>query len=321
MSLRRWLLGVALRGSSEHSSPRLHAGRSMVRGEMKSSVVLLCALLIVRVSFAGELPHAVRIQASDISQGGVAAIRVDGADLAGMRGFLHDREIPFFPAHDGSYFALVGIDLEEKSGPREIRIQGQDKTGKPWEARATFNVKKKSFPQEKISVSTEFDRFDEATRKRIEQEQEQMVRLWMVTSQKRLWEERFLPPIAAVITSPFGLRRVVNGLARAPHGGVDLKAPLGTEVIASNHGRVILRDDFFFSGKSLVLDHGGGLYTMYFHLQDFAVEKGVQVRKGDLIAWTGMTGRVTGPHLHWGARLNGARIDPFGLLEIAGEKP
>jgi murein DD-endopeptidase MepM/ murein hydrolase activator NlpD len=289
---------------------------------MKSSIWFLCAFLLTRVCFAGELPHAVRIKAADIFQGGVAAIRVDGADLAGMRGLLHDREIPFFSAHDGSYFALVGIDLEEKSGPREIRIQGQDKAGKPWEGRATFNVKEKAFPREEISVSPGFDRIDEATRKRIEKEQEQMVRLWMVTSQKRLWEDRFLPPIAAVITtSPFGLRRVVNGLPRTPHGGVDLKAPLGTEVIAPNHGRVILRDDFFFSGKSLVLDHGGGLYTMYFHLQDFAVEKGVQVRKGDLIAWTGMTGRITGPHLHWGARINGARIDPFGLLDIAGEKP
>ena len=294
---------------------------SKKKSEMKSSVAFFCAFLIVPVSLAAELPGVVRIRASDIFQGGVAAIRVDGEDLVGVRGLLHDREIPFFPGHDGSYFALVGIDLEEQHGPREIRIQGQDNAGKSWEGRATFNVKKKSFPQEKISVSTEFDRFDEATRKRIEQEQEQMVHLWTVTSQKRLWEERFLPPIAAVITSPFGLRRIVNGLPRAPHGGVDLKAPLGTQVVAPNHGRVILRDDFFFSGKSLVLDHGGGLYTMYFHLQDFAVEKGIQVRKGDLIGWTGMTGRVTGPHLHWGARLNGARVDPFGLLEIPGESP
>jgi murein DD-endopeptidase MepM/ murein hydrolase activator NlpD len=95
---------------------------------------------------------------------------------------------------------------------------------------------------------------------------------------------------------------------------VDLKAGIGAEIRASNHGRVVLREEFYFSGKSLVLDHGGGLYTMYFHLDDFRVEPDALVRKGSVIGTAGMTGRVTGPHLHWGARLNGARVDPLALL-------
>ncbi|MBI3059358.1 MAG: M23 family metallopeptidase [Deltaproteobacteria bacterium] len=134
-----------------------------------------------------------------------------------------------------------------------------------------------------------------------------------------MWDGRFVAPVSGGITSPFGLRRVVNGWPRSPHGGVDLKAASGTEILAANHGRVVLREEFFFSGKSLVLDHGGGLYTMYFHLADFRVEKDSQVRKGDLIGWAGKTGRVTGPHLHWGVRLNGARVDPFELLEATGD--
>jgi predicted outer membrane repeat protein len=94
---------------------------------------------------------------------------------------------------------------------------------------------------------------------------------------------------------------------------------MGSEVFASNHGRVVLLGDFFFSGNSVVLDHGGALYTVYFHLSELKVETGSSVRKGELIGLAGMTGRVTGPHLHWGARLNGARIDPFELIKkVAG---
>jgi murein DD-endopeptidase MepM/ murein hydrolase activator NlpD len=224
--------------------------------------------------------------------------------------------LPFFLHGEGSYITLVGVDLEEKPGAKEVRIQARDKAGKGSLGRAAFAIKEKPFPQEKISVAPGFDRIDEATQKRIDKERYQMARLWNAVSPTRLWERGFLAPISSEVTSPFGFRRVVNGLPRAPHTGVDLKAALGTEVIATNHGRVVLREDFFFNGKSLVLDHGAGLYTMYFHLQNFAVEEGAMVRKGEVIGWTGMSGRVTGPHLHWGARLNGARIDPFGLLAV-----
>jgi murein DD-endopeptidase MepM/ murein hydrolase activator NlpD len=106
----------------------------------------------------------------------------------------------------------------------------------------------------------------------------------------------------------------------APHSGTDLSAPAGTEVVATNHGRVVLVGNFFFAGGSVVLDHGGGLHTMYFHLSEFKVEEGVMVRKGDVIALSGMTGRVTGPHLHWGARSSGARVDPLQLIEKLGGK-
>ncbi|HEV8342431.1 MAG TPA: M23 family metallopeptidase [Candidatus Binatia bacterium] len=280
------------------------------------AAALLSVLVLVRISLAADFPWTVSVRAYEVFQGGVAEIRIEGKDLLGVRGFWADRELPFFLEKEGSCITLIGVDLEEKPGAKEIRVQARDKVGKEWVGRVAFAIKEKPFPQEKISVSPGFDRIDEATQKRIEKERRQMAQLWNSASPTRLWEKGFLTPIASEITSPFGFRRIVNGLPRAPHTGVDLKAALGTEVIATNHGRVVLRQDFFFNGKSLVLDHGAGLYTMYFHLQNFAVEEGAQVRKGELIGWTGMTGRVTGPHLHWGARLNGARIDPFELLAV-----
>jgi len=114
--------------------------------------------------------------------------------------------------------------------------------------------------------------------------------------------------------SSFGFRRIINGTPRAPHSGTDLSAPTGTEVVAANHGRVVLVGNFFFAGGSVVIDHGGGLFTMYFHLSEFKVEEGATVKSGELIALSGSSGRVTGPHLHWGARLANARIDPLELL-------
>ncbi len=147
-----------------------------------------------------------------------------------------------------------------------------------------------------------------------------MTRLWSITSEQRWWEAPFVAPVPGAITSPFGLRRVINGSPRSPHSGVDLRAAEGVDIVATNHARVGRVDDFSFNGKSVVLDHGGGLYTMYFHLSEFRVKEGSQVRKGEVIGLAGMTGRVTGPNLHWGARLNGARVDPFELLNNVWDK-
>lgn len=266
---------------------------------------------------AAEFPWSISLKPAEVFQGGVLEVRVSGEEIQTIKGSLREQEIPFFSGQ-GFFIALLGVDLEEKAGPVEVSVQAQGKNGEKSEKRITLRIREKSFPREKITVPASFDRLDEAARRRIEREQELLNRLWALSSLRRLWEGRFLAPIPGGITSPFGLKRIVNGLPRAPHGGVDLKAALGTEIFAANHGEVVLREELFFSGKSIVLDHGGGLYTMYFHLDDFHVERNAQVRKGDLIGRSGKTGRVTGPHLHWGARLNGARVDPLELLEITG---
>ena len=197
-----------------------------------------------------------------------------------------------------------------------IKARGRADTEVP----VFLRVKKKDYSTERLSLPASFDRFDEATLARIRREKKRMTRLWSITSGQRWWEAPFVAPVPGAITSPFGRRRVINGSPRSPHSGVDLRAAEGAEIVATNHARVVLVDDFYFNGKSVVLDHGGGLYTMYFHLSDFRVKEGSQVRRGELIGLAGMTGRVTGPNLHWGARLNGARVDPFELLNKVWDK-
>lgn len=276
-------------------------------------------LLIARASLA-QAPWDISVSRREVLQGGVVQIGVVGENLAGAKALLRNQEMPFFSADGGAFSLLMGVDLEERAGPMALAIRAVSKDGEKKAVIVTLHVKEKEFPRESLSVPAAFDRIDEATRRRIEREQAQLDRLWPSSGPRRLWQGLFLAPVPGTITSAFGLRRIVNGSARAPHSGVDLKASLGDPIVASNHGHVALREEFFFSGKSLVLDHGGGLYTMYFHLADFHVEKGAQVRKGDLLGRVGMTGRVTGPHLHWGVRLHGARVDPFELLEKAGSE-
>jgi murein DD-endopeptidase MepM/ murein hydrolase activator NlpD len=255
---------------------------------------------------------------TEIFQGDIVELRIPGVGLTTVEGRMGKATIPFYSTGSGYYTALVGADLEAKPGLATVFVKGTTSTGVPRDSQMTLLIKPKSFKKESFSVAAEFDQLSRETIERIRQDQEEFSRAFMTSAPERLWEGPFLLPVSSEISSPFGYRRVINGTPRVPHTGVDLKAALGTEVLAANHGRVALLGDYFFSGHSLVLDHGGGLYTMYFHLSEFKVAMGTVVRKGDVIGLSGMTGRVTGPHLHWGARINGARVDPFELLNKLG---
>ena len=257
---------------------------------------------------------------AEVFQGDIVEVKIPGAGLKAVEGRMDKQTIPFYLSDRGHYTALIGADLEAKPGPAIVDVTTTSQTGARRETRITFKIKMKPFKKESFSVPAEFEQLAPEVLERIKKDQEQFARAFMSSAPERIWEAPFLLPVPGDITSPFGYRRVINGTSRAPHTGVDLRAPMGSEVFASNHGRVVLLGDFFFSGNSVVLDHGGGLYTVYFHLSELKVPTGSSVRKGDLIGLAGMTGRVTGPHLHWGARLNGARIDPFELIKkLAGK--
>ena len=279
-----------------------------------AGLVLALLSLCPGHSFGRPATVATATKATEIFQGGVVELEIFGPDLTRAEGRLGKAIIPFFSSGNGHYTALVGADLEAKPGLAAVMIKGLTLTGKQRDSQILLRIKPKSFKKESFSVAAEFDQLSPEVKERIHKDQDEFSRAFMTSAPERLWEGPFVLPILSEVSSPFGYRRVINGTPRSPHTGVDLRAALGSEVIAANHGRVALLGDFFFSGRSLVLDHGGGLYTMYFHLSEFKVETGVAVRKGDVIGLSGMTGRVTGPHLHWSARLNGARIDPFELI-------
>ncbi|HKP01009.1 MAG TPA: M23 family metallopeptidase [Nitrospiraceae bacterium] len=132
----------------------------------------------------------------------------------------------------------------------------------------------------------------------------------------KLWRSNFLEPVNGKRTGIFGSVRVMNGKPRNPHNGEDIGAPVGTDVAATNDGIVRLTVDHIFSGRGVFVDHGLGFYSMYFHLSEILVKDGDLVKAGQVIGKVGATGRATGPHLHWGVKLNGARVNPYSLLDL-----
>ena len=151
---------------------------------------------------------------------------------------------------------------------------------------------------------------------RIEREFLQQTAIFATDTPERLWRGPWIRPVPGRANSRFGSRSVFNGQPRSPHSGADFLAGVGTPVAAPARGRVVLAGDTYFSGGSVILDHGWGLYSYLAHLSRILVEEGDLVEQGDVVARSGATGRVTGPHLHWTVRMSGARVDPLSVIEI-----
>jgi murein DD-endopeptidase MepM/ murein hydrolase activator NlpD len=187
-----------------------------------------------------------------------------------------------------------------------VRIQGR-----AGERQAEFDVRPKDYPAQRLTIKNRrMVTPDPEDEERIAQEQ------GIIGRAKTHWREAELAnidlakPAHGPFTSPFGLRRFFNGQARNPHSGLDIAVPRGAPVHSAAAGNVLLTGNFFFNGKTVFVDHGQGLITMYCHLDDIDVREGEPVSRGQPIGLSGMTGRATGPHLHWSVMLNGTMVDP-----------
>jgi murein DD-endopeptidase MepM/ murein hydrolase activator NlpD len=260
---------------------------------------------------------------AEVFQGGLVQVKVSGPDLAEVEGRMGSERIYFYSYGPQAFRAIVGADVEAKPGVAKLFLRLTGRDGIQHKRELSLRIKSKAFRQESFNVPPGFDQMTAETLEEIRREQTAFARAFAASAPERLWDAPFVRPVPQEASaSSFGWRRIINGTPRAPHSGTDLSAPAGTEVVAANHGRVVLVGNFFFAGGSIVLDHGGGLFTMYFHLSEFKVQDGDLVNRGDVLALSGATGRVTGAHLHWGARLAKARIDPMELLtQMSAEEP
>ncbi len=259
----------------------------------------------------------VRWTPSSPAQGDVAVVMVTGVDGAReVEGTVGDRPLLFFPYGDAQA-ALVGIDLETPVGKTTWRVGATDAGGARRNRAGAVVIRGGRFPVERLSLPTGMVDLDPATERRAAGEAARLRALYATVTPERLWQGPFTRPVAGDGKwTGFGARRIINGQPRMPHSGADYAARLGTAVAASNRGRVAMVGDFFFAGRFVVLDHGLGLYTLYFHLERVDVAEGSIVERGEPIGTVGATGRATGPHLHWGAVLRQARVDPVGLLRL-----
>ena len=282
-------------------------------GRLLLLALLLHGLWAPAVGAAGGL--RVTWEPSHPRAGDVVLLRVQGAPTAAILEVTVDGQpVSTFATSDG-HAAVIGIDMDAPAGPRRWRVTAR---GANASVAGEIPVVARTYTVQHLTVAPSMVELDPATERRAVEEGERMRRIYRTISGERLWRGRWLRPVGGDEPGTgFGARRVINGQPRAPHSGIDFAAPVGAPVLAANRGRVAIVADFFFPGRLVILDHGLGLHTAYFHLDTIAVSEGQLVERGETLGTVGMTGRVTGPHLHFGAQVGATRIDPAVLLGLA----
>ena len=267
----------------------------------------LCALLALP-----WLAHAGLPQSSNVP-GGVAILALNpvSAGSTAPQAWLGERQV-LVMADRNHWFAVVGLALDTQTGAHELRV----KTGETTKM-LHFDVSPKHYPEQRITLKdtskVQLSATDEARANR---------EIELIQGFKRHWrsapdtDAAFLLPAEGRLAGRFGLRRFFNGEPRSPHAGLDVAVGRGTPIKASAHGQVLAVDDYFFNGKTVFIDHGNGLITMYCHLDRIDVQARDTVAKGQPLGLSGKTGRATGPHLHWSVVLNGAMVDPELFIPV-----
>jgi len=265
-----------------------------------------------------ENPLRVEVFPEVVKQGEVCLVRATPASFKSVHGEFQGKKFSLSPAvRPDRHEVLIGVDLDAKPAKYEMKILAKGEEGKVYSKALALKVAKTDFPVQKLTLPRSMVDLDPKTLDRVNRESKKLKALFEGVRAETLWRGAFLRPVEGEVTTGFGLRRVINGQRKSPHSGLDLRAEEGTPVVACNGGIVVMVDEHFFSGKSVILDHGGGLYSMYFHLSETGVGEGDRVQTGDLLGRAGSTGRSTGPHLHWGMIIRGARVDPLSFLRLS----
>jgi murein DD-endopeptidase MepM/ murein hydrolase activator NlpD len=265
--------------------------------------MILSTLLLSATVFSANQGTVVQLTFPD--EPGVKAVQV----------LWDNKKVPAFHL-ERKWAAIVGVDLDAKPGKHNADVVFTMEDGRLDKRQAVIDVVAKKYPTTELKVEEKYVALSKANLARANRETKELDGIYSVTSNERLWDDPFTVPIPGNTGTNFGHRRVFNGESRAPHAGADLRAKTGTPIHATNRGRVMLAKNLFFTGNTIVLDHGSGIYSLYAHLSRIDVKPGDMVKNGQPVGLAGATGRVTGPHLHWGMRVQGARVDPFTLVGI-----
>ena len=264
------------------------------------------------------LATAVVMLAAAVTVAQGTAFRVEVPPEAGLTGVTAEwREQAIPLVRDGNWTAVLGIDLDDAPGEHAVDFTLVYIDGRERHATTIIDIVAGEYPTTRLEVEPKYVELSEENQQRAARERKEINAVYATVTPERLWNEPFAIPVDGISGGRnFGHRRVFNDQPRAPHSGADLTAATGTPILATNRGRVVLAKNLFFSGNAVFLDHGQGIHSVYAHLSDIKVDVGAIVERGDVVGLAGATGRVTGPHLHWGIRAQDARVDPFSLLEI-----
>ena len=281
--------------------------------------LVLGAVLLAGAVVAAQPALEITVHARELVPGEPVRVVVrSGEPLRTASGRFLDRDVAMAPIPGQeqplvwSGWSMIGLDQD--SGEAVVRILATSSAGKALTATRAVTVKAKEFPVENLKVSSKYVEPPQEVQDRLARERARLKTIYARRAPYPL-SGPFVRPVPGEPTSIFGTRRLFNDQPRSPHPGLDLRAATGTVVQASGHGTVVLAQDLYYSGNLVILDHGGGLFTLYAHLSRIDVKEGDQVRAGQQIGLSGATGRVTGPHLHWGAKIGNEPFDPTALLD------
>ncbi len=279
--------------------------------------ILFLTLPVCRAQTASSAHSGVALTPPVVESGSPELIRITAPDAASIEGIWQARQLEFFRGRDGlTWFALAGVDVESSPGPSTLEIKVHSNSGAVRDLSRTVEVHPAHYRTGSLSVPPKFVEPSAESLKQIEAESQLKAKAFATTSPQPLWHGSFRAPVPAQATDSFGTRRMFNGKLASIHKGADFRASTGTPVHASNSGIVVLARPLYYEGNCVIIDHGMGLFTLSMHFSRIDVHEGQHVAAGDRLGLSGATGRVTGPHLHWAVRWQGAYLDPVKLLHL-----
>ncbi len=273
-------------------------------------LLIVVSILLLSVKAASGF-YQIDVIPPEIMPGDAFVVRVTGpAEHGELFAETDGKQYPFSSCGNSCSLALIGSDMDMKPGAYTVRV----KTGEVTQ-HASITVNPASFKEIHLNLPEEKVTLNPEDLKRAEQEAEKLSRIWKQTTGK-VWEGSFIMPLGNDISTAFGVKRIMNRKKISVHKGIDIKGRDGEAVRASNSGTVVLAEDLFFGGNTIVLDHGLGVYTVYMHLSGFNITSGDAVLKGGIIGFVGSSGRSTGPHLHFGVKVFDMNINPASLVRL-----
>jgi murein DD-endopeptidase MepM/ murein hydrolase activator NlpD len=295
---------------------------SLSRANPLSIAITLLSFVASGFSPAAAANWSVHAQPERLVNGGPVLFQIKApVRLDSLAGNWLGHQIAFsFSPSSKTWFALAGVTFETAPGSYALELSGERHAGsEPLKFSRKFVVTRAKYPQIKVELTVE-KKFTEPSKEQLAQiEEDQKVKqdyLNRVTPDRE-WSGNFAAPAHAETSDVFGSQRIFNGKAQRPHYGLDFRVPTGTPVAAMNEGTVLLARFLYYEGNCVVIDHGQGLLTLYFHLSELKVKEGDLVKRGQEIGLSGSTGRATGPHLHVAVRWQGTYLDPARLMQLS----
>ena len=302
---------------SRYPGVPLHLSEEPYNRRVRAAILAVAVTCFGTAAFAEDAIQLTS-NARSIRQGEVVVFTATTSQpVDAMRARAFDRDLATFRVDATRWQALLGIDIDTKPGMYEVSFEATS-AGHTMTATAKLDITAGAFGRRVLKVDDSFVNPPEPAVARITREAAEIARLWTESEPRRLWELGFVRPVPGRANGAFGSRSIFNGQPRQPHGGADFLSPAGTPIQAPNSGRVVLARDLYFTGNTVVIDHGLGVFSLLAHLSVMDVHQGELVARGQTIGQVGATGRVTGPHLHWAVRMNGARVDPLAVLATVG---